>query len=302
MKTHKSVKPFNKAFTLIELLVVIAIIAILAAMLLPALSKAKQKAQSIQCLNNLRQWGVAQQIYANESGDMVASDGTDTRANVSTGGQYSCDTGATSGSGSVNDSMAWFNALPPLVAEKSLSTYYGAAVGSNIRKNLPVPNNGIGKMWHCPSAETTASDYDGPGEFGSTTSAGDGGVFVVISYASDLDLKLKSSINNGVQGNMYNYPATVKISSIRNTSAHVMLFEQAFSPHLELYTGSSAPRNGILPSQRWSAFAQRHNKGGNIVFIDGHSERFKWSYIYNPAGGRVELMNQDVWWNPNRDR
>src|SRR5580698_6606199 len=90
-KWRVNYRPNGAAFTLIELLVVIAIIAILAAMLLPALAKAKARAQGIKCVSNGKQFMLAWIMYADEfNGALVPnpSSGDDPDLNITTNNSW----------------------------------------------------------------------------------------------------------------------------------------------------------------------------------------------------------------------
>ena len=137
MLRRKGANRNHPAFTLIELLVVIAIIAILAAMLLPALSAAKEKARSIKCLNNLKQWGLAFTMYATDNRDAVPDEGNVAAAINDTGSATATD----------NFDFAWYNCVTPTISQPRLVDLYGA-FGKPFNPPLP----GSPTIFSCPSA------------------------------------------------------------------------------------------------------------------------------------------------------
>jgi len=126
----------KRAFTLIELLVVIAIIAILAALLLPALAKAKQKAQGIACLTNTKQLALAWLMYADENNDRLVINTTITGTEASLTNNWVADVMGYTAQQDTNTILLQQGLLAPFVA-----------------KNIGI--------YHCPADQSKTTEADG---------------------------------------------------------------------------------------------------------------------------------------------
>jgi prepilin-type N-terminal cleavage/methylation domain-containing protein/prepilin-type processing-associated H-X9-DG protein len=258
----------KNGFTLIELLVVIAIIAILAAMLLPALARAKEKANRANCLNNLKQWGLAQTMYVDDNNqtfpwprfqDSYAPN------------QLQQDNPSWQDILQFHDENlgndVWFNALPPYVASSPLYRY-------------AEENNGIQyfstdkSIFNCLTAK-----YD----------------------PSVLNPNERPLFNYGQNSKaLYDQPdgTLLRSSLIVNPSAFVAYSEgRMIASELPYYGSALTSIDLATPQVYTTRFSARHDGGSDIVFSDGHAAYYLYTYVCINNGAKpADPGRPDINW------
>lgn len=271
--TYRQKTSARDGFTLIELLIVIAIIAILAAILLPVLSKAQIRSQQIACVNNEKQWTLANSLYVDDNHQVYPWP----RYQVSNTGEQDNPTWTIVNQFYVanqgND--VWFNCLPSYVGGEPLyywsdptrtSTFYNSKTIFNCARMLAMSYNPIDK----PSNHGFVDTSQRP-------------IFNYSMNSKSLANEASSAI---LRTPMIKNPSYfVNFSDTRDRSDDLPFNVIGNANYLDLGT----------PHCYTTRFSARHSKGGDIAFSDGHVRFYKYSYVVNSAGD--DPGNWDINWD-----
>jgi len=228
-------RPTRRAFTLIELLVVIAIIAILAALLLPALSAAKKKAQTITCVGNMKQWGLAFHMYSDENNDYVPEEGDTTEYISYAGSLGHLD----------NKDYAWYNVVPLSISQPSLMSLYPPQ--STGKQPLP----GSGSIFSCP-----ATPDPKPPMYSNPLNAN----MAFFMYAESSAICVDYSTRYTSTGKPTGVPQT-KLTDIKIPTDTIFMAEQDT-------TTATAPAESVT-NGKYSAVRHGNNQLENFAMCDG---------------------------------
>lgn len=228
----------QQAFTLIELLLVIAIIAILAALLLPALSKSKEKARAVACLNHLKQLQICWTMYANDHDDRMPPNNS----------VYDISTGAPIPG--LDLSQTWC----PGNARADVNT-------TNIENGHLFNYNRNAVIYRCPSDRAPVEPLGGG----------------TLDIPRTRSFNMSQSINGlgGPHSSLYWIPSYQRTADIPEPTTLFVFGEVHEGGILDALFGLPIP--GSYWNGYWFDLpAGRHNQGCNFSFADGHVERWRW--------------------------